>query len=132
MFIDEKLMQADRSRISHDYRPVDKVFALVYKFDKLDPSAIDPFRILRVRVNEMVAIRRKRSHYGVHKYLSSSTLLMLRFFSCSVRFKVSSDCLIVEVFLITGFPSFLDSHLLSILPMFILPMHSFASFFMRG
>ena len=45
----------------------------------------------------------KRWLYRVHKYLSSSTLLMLRFFSCSVRFKVSSECLIVEVFLVTGF-----------------------------
>ena len=32
-------------------------FRLVYKSDKIDPSAIDPFRILRVHVNEMVAIR---------------------------------------------------------------------------
>ena len=53
----------------------------------------------------------KRSHYGVHKFLSGLTLLALRFFYCSVRVKVSSDCLIVEVYLITGFPSFLtDVH----------------------
>ena len=58
VLIDEKLMQADRSRISYDYRPVDNVLVFVYKSDKIDPSAIDPFRILWVHVNEMVAIRR--------------------------------------------------------------------------
>ena len=56
VFIDEKLMQADRSRISYDYQPIDKVLVLVYKSDKIDPGAIDPFRIVRVHVNEMVAI----------------------------------------------------------------------------
>ena len=61
VLIDEKLMQADRSRISYDYRPVDEVLVLVYKSDKINPSAIDSSRIIRVRiirvhVNEMVAI----------------------------------------------------------------------------
>ena len=58
VLIDEKLMQADRSRISYDYRPVDEVLVLAYKSNKIDPGAIDPFRIVRVHVNEMVAIRR--------------------------------------------------------------------------
>ena len=57
VLIDEKLMQADRSQISYDYQPIGEVLVLVYKSDKIDPSAIDPFRILRVHVNEMVAIR---------------------------------------------------------------------------
>ena len=38
-------MQADRSQISYDYLPVGEVLVLVYKSDKIDPGAIDPFRI---------------------------------------------------------------------------------------
>ena len=56
VLINEKFMQADTSRILYDYRPGDEVLVLVYKSNKIDPGAIDPFRILRVHVNEMVAI----------------------------------------------------------------------------
>ena len=58
VLIDAKLMQADRSQISYNYQHVDEVLVLVYKSDKINPSAIDLFRILRVHVSEMVVIRR--------------------------------------------------------------------------
>ena len=58
LLIVEKLMRANRSRISYDYRPGDEVLILAYKPDKLDPRAIGPFRIERVHVNGTVTIRR--------------------------------------------------------------------------
>ena len=56
LLIDKKLMRANRSRISYDYRPGDEVLILAYKPDKLDPRAIGPFRIKRVHVNGSVTI----------------------------------------------------------------------------
>ena len=56
MLIDEKLMQANRSRISYDYQPGDEVLVLVYKPDKLDLRATGPYRIEQVHVNGTVTI----------------------------------------------------------------------------
>ena len=58
MLIDEKLMHANRSRISYDYRPGDEVLLLAYKPDKLDPRATGPYRIEQVHVNGTITIRR--------------------------------------------------------------------------
>jgi len=58
MLIDEKRMQANRSRISYDYRPGDEVLVLAYKPDKLDPRATGPYRIEQVHINGTVTIRR--------------------------------------------------------------------------
>ena len=58
LLIDEKLMRANRSRISYNYRPGDEVLVLAYKPDKRDPRATGPFRIERVHVNGTVTIRR--------------------------------------------------------------------------
>jgi len=58
MLINEKLMQANRSRISYDYRPGDEVLVLAYKPDKLDPRETGPYRIEQVHVNETITIRR--------------------------------------------------------------------------
>ena len=57
MLIDEKLMQANRSRISYDYRPGDEVLVLAYKPDKLDPCATGPYCIEQVHVNGTITIR---------------------------------------------------------------------------
>ena len=58
LLIDEKLMRANRSGISYDYRPGDEVLVRAYKPDKLDPRATGPFRIKRLHVNGTVTIRR--------------------------------------------------------------------------
>ena len=57
LLIDEKLMRANRSRISYDYRPGDEVLVLAYKPNKLDPRATGPFRIERVHINGTGMIR---------------------------------------------------------------------------
>ena len=56
--IDERLFQANCSRISHDYQPQEEVLLLKYKPDKLEPRAEGPFVIERVHVNGTVTIRR--------------------------------------------------------------------------
>ena len=58
LLIDEKLMRANRSRISYDYQPGDEVLVLAYKPDKLDPRATGPFCIEQVHVNGTVTIQR--------------------------------------------------------------------------
>jgi hypothetical protein len=56
--VDERVFQANRVRISHDYQPQDEVLILAYKPDKLAPRATGPFVIERVHANGTVTIRR--------------------------------------------------------------------------
>ena len=58
LLVNKQLLQANRSRISHDYQIGDEVLVLTYKPDKLDARAVGPFRIERVHVNGTVTIRR--------------------------------------------------------------------------
>jgi transposase InsO family protein len=56
--IDEQLMRANRSRISHDYQPGEEVLVLTYKPTKLQERAVGPFVIEQVHTNGTVTIRR--------------------------------------------------------------------------
>ena len=132
VLIDEKLMQADRSRISYDYRPADEVLVLVYKSDKFDPGVIDPFRILRVHVNEMVAMRRNARITECINFCRVRPCWCWGFSPVPRGSRFPQNVWLLRFSWWQVFPSFLDSYLLSFQPMFILPMRSFASFFMRG
>ena len=56
--INERLFQANRARISHDYQPQEEVLVLKYKPDKLEPRAEGPFVIETVHTNGTITIRR--------------------------------------------------------------------------
>ena len=58
VLIDEQLMRANRSRISHDYQPGEEILILTYKPTKLQERASGPFVIEQVHTNGTVTIRR--------------------------------------------------------------------------
>jgi hypothetical protein len=55
--IDQRLVESNRRRISHDYQPNDEVLVLAFKPDKLEPCTQGPFRIERVHTNGTITIR---------------------------------------------------------------------------
>jgi hypothetical protein len=55
--IDERLVQANRKRFSHDYHIGDSVLKLSYKPDKMNPRASGPYRVETVHTNGTITIR---------------------------------------------------------------------------
>lgn len=55
--IDQRLIEANRKRFSHDYHIGDEVLKLVYNPTKLEPRAVGPYRIETVHANGTVTIR---------------------------------------------------------------------------
>ena len=55
--IDERVLRANRKRLSHDYQPGDKVLIYAFKPSKLDPRATGPFPIVYTHTNGTVTIR---------------------------------------------------------------------------
>jgi hypothetical protein len=56
VLINEQLMHANRSHISHDYQPGEEVLILTYKPMKLQERASGPFMIEQVHTNGTVRI----------------------------------------------------------------------------
>jgi len=54
--IDQRLIDANRKRFSHDYHIGDQVLKLIYKPDKLAPRATGPYQIETVHTNGTVTI----------------------------------------------------------------------------